>query len=714
MRVDRLSRVAGVAAVGLVVALADIACKSVPQPSPVLTAPFVASADRKLGWILRLEQQRTLRDPDVPPRAVEAAAPPAGRLAAAAAADLEQLALDPAPSIRLRAVIAIGRVGMADGVPLLQSALQDAEPAVRQAAAFGLGLLGRADAAGTLEIALTDPDPMVRARAAEALGLIGAASSAPAITKAAAGCPALLAPIDPDDQQFQKPGEIELCRLSLYALVRLRNYEALASIALDAQGQPVSRWWPVAYALQRIGDPRAAPALLALAATPGVTTAGFALRGLAALKSPSVAALAPSIAARSDVDIKVRIAAIRAIAQVGGRADVPLLIGLVNDTAPGSPLGLEAMAALGALKQPESFDTVVDALTDRSPALRAAAMAAAARINPDGFLLMLSGLGADKDWTVRAALASVLATLPADRVTPALVELAGDEDARVHGPALEALAAVKAPQLREKLTASLTAPDFAERGTAARLFGDAKFDGGVPLLVAAYARGDSDAAYGARLAALEALAKYGDADAVTTLRKGLADREWPVRQRAAQLLTTLGQPDAQPVRPAPLRQEAASFESAALLHPPFSPHAFIETRYGVIEIQLDVVDAPFTSQAFITQARSGFFNGIRAHRVVPAFVIQAGDPRGDGEGGPGYTLRDELSAQPYVRGTVGMALDGPETGGSQWFITLSPQPHLDAKYTVFGRVVNGGDVLDQVKPWDVIERVRIWDGVELR
>jgi cyclophilin family peptidyl-prolyl cis-trans isomerase/HEAT repeat protein len=427
-----------------------------------------------------------------------------------------------------------------------------------------------------------------------------------------------------------------------------------------------------------------------------------------------VAALAPSIAARRDLDVKVRIAAIRAIAQVGGQADVPLLVGLVNDSAPGSPLGLEAMAALGALKRPESFDTVVDALTDRSPALRAAALAAAARINPDGFLLVLSGLGADRDWSVRAALAPVLATLPADRVTPALLELSGDEDARVHAPALEALAAVKAPQLREKLTAALTAPDFVERGTAARLIGEAKFDGGVPLLVAAYARGDSDTAYGARLAALEALAKYGGPDAIATLRKGLADREWPVRQHAAQLLAGMGQADAAPVRPAPLHEDAASFESAALLHPPFSPHAIIDTRYGPIEIQLDVVDAPFTARAFIAQARSGFFNGIRAHRVVPTFVIQAGDPRGDGEGGPGYTLRDELSPQPFVRGTVGMALDGPETGGSQWFITLSPQPHLDAKYTVFGRVVTGWDVLDQVKPWDVIDRVRIWDGVELR
>jgi cyclophilin family peptidyl-prolyl cis-trans isomerase len=77
-------------------------------------------------------------------------------------------------------------------------------------------------------------------------------------------------------------------------------------------------------------------------------------------------------------------------------------------------------------------------------------------------------------------------------------------------------------------------------------------------------------------------------------------------------------------------------------------------------------------------------------------------------------MRDELNPTPYLRGTVGMALDWADTGGSQWFIALSPQPHLDGKYTAFGRVVNGWDVLDRISPWDVIERVRIWDGVELR
>ena len=124
-----------------------------------------------------------------------------------------------------------------------------------------------------------------------------------------------------------------------------------------------------------------------------------------------------------------------------------------------------------------------------------------------------------------------------------------------------------------------------------------------------------------------------------------------------------------------------------------------------------MLDAPLTVDNFVTLARKGYFDGLSVHRVVPDFVIQSGDPRGDGEGGPGYTIRDELNERPYLRGTVGMALDlWGDTGGSQFFITHSPQPHLDAKYTVFGRVIAGMDVVDQIQQGDIIRRVRVNDG----
>ena len=150
------------------------------------------------------------------------------------------------------------------------------------------------------------------------------------------------------------------------------------------------------------------------------------------------------------------------------------------------------------------------------------------------------------------------------------------------------------------------------------------------------------------------------------------------------------------------------------MEPSVSPEVFIDTDRGTIKIELAVLDAPLTAENFVSLARKGFFDGLMFHRVVPDFVIQGGDPRGDSQGGPGYTIRDELNERPVLRGAVGMALDWADTGGSQFFIAHTPQPHLDGKYTVFGRVTSGMEVVDQIQQWDVIRRVRVWDGETMR
>jgi cyclophilin family peptidyl-prolyl cis-trans isomerase len=168
---------------------------------------------------------------------------------------------------------------------------------------------------------------------------------------------------------------------------------------------------------------------------------------------------------------------------------------------------------------------------------------------------------------------------------------------------------------------------------------------------------------------------------------------------------------AEAIRPAPQGRSIPDAEWTWLLAPPYSPHAYLETDKGMIEIELAVLDAPLTVANFIDLARRGFFNNIPIHRVVPDIVVQDGDPRGDGEGGPGYTIRDELNQRPYLRGTLGMALDWEDTGGSQFFITHSPQPHLDGRYTAFGHVVSGIEVVDAIQPWDVLRSVTVRDGV---
>jgi len=118
-----------------------------------------------------------------------------------------------------------------------------------------------------------------------------------------------------------------------------------------------------------------------------------------------------------------------------------------------------------------------------------------------------------------------------------------------------------------------------------------------------------------------------------------------------------------------------------------------------------------TVDNFIKLARGNYFDGLAIHRVVSNFVMQDGDPRGDGNGGPGWEIRDEINMQEYERGAVGMALSGKDTGGSQWFVTHSPQPHLDGGYTVFGRV-NETDmkIVDNLVRGDKITSVKIVEG----
>jgi cyclophilin family peptidyl-prolyl cis-trans isomerase len=132
----------------------------------------------------------------------------------------------------------------------------------------------------------------------------------------------------------------------------------------------------------------------------------------------------------------------------------------------------------------------------------------------------------------------------------------------------------------------------------------------------------------------------------------------------------------------------------------------VDTDRGRVTLDLFAREAPLTVTALLQLVDQRAFDNILWHRVVPAFVAQSGDPRGDGWGGPGFALRDEINRLRYFRGTVGMALSGPDTGGSQFFITLAPQPHLDGTYTVVGRVLSGMEVVDLITQGDRIRTVR--------
>ncbi|KHE69817.1 peptidylprolyl isomerase [Halobacillus sp. BBL2006] len=128
-------------------------------------------------------------------------------------------------------------------------------------------------------------------------------------------------------------------------------------------------------------------------------------------------------------------------------------------------------------------------------------------------------------------------------------------------------------------------------------------------------------------------------------------------------------------------------------------------------IELYDEDAPNTVANFEKLANSEFYDGLTFHRVIPDFVIQGGCPKGNGTGGPGYTIKCETEGNPHKheRGTLSMAHAGKDTGGSQFFVCHSPQPHLDGRHTVFGKVVEGVDTVDRVRAGDVMQRVRVQD-----
>jgi peptidyl-prolyl cis-trans isomerase B (cyclophilin B) len=137
--------------------------------------------------------------------------------------------------------------------------------------------------------------------------------------------------------------------------------------------------------------------------------------------------------------------------------------------------------------------------------------------------------------------------------------------------------------------------------------------------------------------------------------------------------------------------------------------ARMETDKGTIDLELYPQHAPKTVNNFVFLAREGFYDGLTFHRVIANFMVQGGDPTGTGRGGPGYKFEDELNGNPlqHETGTLSMANAGPNTNGSQFFITHAPQPHLNGRHTVFGKVTQGQDVVNAIRQGDKLQRVEI-------
>jgi len=657
-----------------------------PTPPPTVF-------EQKMRWILQLEDQRQLRG---------------------GGGDLLTLLTDQEARIRRRSALAAGRVKLPEAIPALTTTLQsEADPEVRQMAAFAMGLIGDAAAAPALMNALADPDPLLQGRAAEALGMIAHKAAAQPIGAMIAAhiTSNVLGGINPDDMGYPKASGVEAVRLGIFALVRLGSYDALAAVLVDQNGRPRSRWWPVAFAFQRINDPRAATVLLDLFNGEGQLTRAFAARGLGASKDPRGAGALLAAAEDASIPLAVRIQAVRAIAVLGDARAGAVMRRLITSAKVDQNLQLEAIVALSRLRDPAAVELLIDLVSAQWPSVRAAALHALAQTDVDTFISSISALDPDAHWSVRASLAATLAGLDRERAQGPLTAMLDDTDQRVIPSVLDALAKVGATNATEVLTARLKADDPVVRGAAARGLATIKATNAAAALSEAFKIGQRDGLYVARTNALDAITALDPAAARPLLTSALADRDWAVRMRAAENLHKLDPAaDVSAMRPAPPPSVPELAAIDPMIAPKFSPQAYIDTSKGTVQIELAVLDAPRTVANFVSLVRKNYFRGVQLHRVVPDFVVQDGDPRGDGEGGPGYTIRDEINQRPYLRGAVGMALDWADTGGSQFFITHSPQPHLDGRYTVFGQVVAGMDVVDRLQQWDTINTIRVWDG----
>lgn len=617
----------------------------------------------------------------------------------------------PGAEVRRRAALAAGRIRDRRALPLLRGLLGDADTAVAAVAAFALGHLGDTTAVPALTPWL-DPAqavarPTVVAAAAEALGKVPTAAGRDAVRDFLLHAPAT------------RPGEA--VGAALLAGWRFREPVEPATVARWLSHPDAEVRWRAAYALARRPMARGTEALAPLAGDPDARVRSFVARALTAAPADSTplgAARAREILLRltGDADRGVRINAIRALGTHTTADAAAVLVRLLGDT--------DAQVALTAAESLGRQGTKAAAATEPLRALaldaaapigvRSAALSALGEVASADAVATASRLVLDPSWRMRAAAGRALAAAGQEGRLAVETPLR-DADPRVVAAVVVgsvAAAGDSALRIRDLLVDALGHPDVGVRTAALGGFARLADPATLPLLLDAFARAQADTLNDAALAALDALgALKSEAAARSFLARFPRSADALVRLRA---VTAFG--DSAVVRawgPAlPLETGRTMDDYLRVVRERVVPalsgarsRVRITTNRGDIVAELFAADAPLTVASFLTLARAGYFDAQEWPRVVPNFVIQGGDPRGDTSGGPGYTIRDEINRHPYERGTVGMALSGPDTGGSQFFITHSPHPHLDGGYTVFGRVVEGMDVVDAILQGDRIIRV---------
>ena len=610
---------------------------------------------------------------------------------------------DVAPRVRGRAALALGRIGHLDAALPLTSLLDDSSSYVRLSATFALGQLeGKlpSNTISQLNEVLADPNPEVQGRAAQTLGRKGGERTAELVANA------LLRELPSGSEIYQwredtttstlSPTYPNL-RLALFALAHLDSAsEGLRALTTDARMLRFY-WWPAAWTTARLKGNELQDLLEEYSRSPDADERIWGLRGLARVGTYNTHELITQ--PLFDPNEKVRIQAIRAVAALSiQEAKVQMLKMMTTDT---TYVRVEILKALRRIRVPEAVELLINWISDPSPWVREHALAALAHQDPDTFWLLLSGLGPDPSWRIRKSMVEIFSSMNDPRTVALLRALCDDEDGRVRAKAITALAKVNPEMAQPLLLSRLKAVDAYERIAAIHSLAKLQILDAVDPLNKAFL---NESVREVKIAILNAINKLDPSIGKQIAQTGASDQDWLVRRRAVAIAglppTSVGDVD--------IDRNISMYEG--LLEPKFTPQAFIQTGRGTIELELFVIDAPLTVANFIQLSRDGYYNGLPFHRVVPNFVIQTGDPRGKSNSIPSNTIRCEINRRAFIRGTVGMALNGKDTGSNQFFITHLPQPHLDGNYTAFGQVTKGMEVVDRIEPDDTIQEIAIWDG----
>jgi cyclophilin family peptidyl-prolyl cis-trans isomerase/HEAT repeat protein len=631
---------------------------------------------------------------------------------------LQAGAFSPDTLVRRVAAMAVGRIGDLRGTALLVPMLNDRDSTVQTTAAFALGLLRDTAATASLiaKLSTVPPAKLETAQAiVTALAKIGGPAAAELIGRVLNGTAGITVTESPD--VLVRQAAVEAWRLGAAAPTR-------QLIAL-AQTEDDELRWRVIFSLGQLRAPEAGSTMLAALQDKHPMVRGYAARALTAayvaragLDQASVLQLL--VQATRDDQAEVRVHALHSL---GSYAEVQVADQIVPSLADAMP-NVEVEAAMTMAK---SGGPVAGAQLSRlvretkgTFALQRAALLGLAQVAPDSFRALSAPWNGSPRWAERAAAAEGWGWV-APGPDGGHPDFLADPDGRVAAAALEGWSdAVTGPDpaLLSAARRLLTHPDVGVRTLAADAIAREPAASDLRSLSAAYQRGLADSVPDAAIAALGALRAFAarsDQDAADVSRNFIAGstrpQDYVLRLWAESAWPALSRRwgAAYPVethRTLEDYREIARRYVAVPDSPDAHPHIFIETdQRGTVEVELLGPEAPLTVLNFLTLVDRRFFDKSRWERVIPALIARDGDPRGDGWGGPGYAIRDEINQRRFDGYVLAMALAGPDTGGSQWFLTLGPQPQLDGRYTIFGVVVGTPTVLLRVTEGDQIRLV---------